>query len=170
MEKSPLKRGFTTIEVIVVVGILGILLVSSYPAILNTLETRSLENSAREILTALQTARFRTIDTKVNHRVRFFQQERGWRYVLEWEREAGTWTAAPGALIKLIPSKFVVTVNLPDDQCVEYSSVGIIEGYDSTRNSIALQSLKLKAKNQPDLRVLQVYAGGSIRNTKLASG
>lgn len=170
MKRPQPKRGFTAIEMIVVIGILGILLVASYPAILNTLETRSLENTTRDILTALQTARFRTIDTKVNHRVRFFQQEGSWRFAIEEESEPGVWTVARGTLTKAIPSNFVVTINLPDDQCIEYSSVGIVEDYDSTRNSVTLQSPKLRARNQPDLRILQVYGGGSVRNLKSSSG
>ncbi|MGB7294409.1 MAG: prepilin-type N-terminal cleavage/methylation domain-containing protein [Candidatus Aminicenantales bacterium] len=164
------RRGFTTIEVIVVVAILGILILSSYPAILNTMETRNLENSTRDILTTLQLARFRSIDTKINHRVRFYQQDGGWRFALEWEQAPDTWTTPPRTAVNSISSRFIVTVDLPASQSVEYSSIGFIEGYDSTRNSIILQSLKLKSKNQPDLRTLQVLGGGSIRNLKSPSG
>ncbi len=170
MKLNQLKRGFTAIEAILVIGILGIFLLASYPSILNTLETRNLENTTRKVLGALQTARFRAIDTKINHRVRFFQEEGLWWYVLEQEQPSHTWTTPPHFFRESIPSSLVVTINLPDNQCVEYSSIGIVDNFDSTQNTITLQSLKLKSKKQPDLRILQVYGGGSIRNIKETSG
>jgi len=47
-------RGFTLIEVIVVVAIIGIIGVSVVPGILSSLETRDLENSARDIFSTIQ--------------------------------------------------------------------------------------------------------------------
>ncbi|MGA2532293.1 MAG: prepilin-type N-terminal cleavage/methylation domain-containing protein [Candidatus Aminicenantales bacterium] len=164
------ERGFTLIEVLVVVAIMGMLMVSMIPGIMNSLETRDLENSARDIQTTLQQARFRAVDNKISHRVRFAQVGGSWRVILEREAAAGVWEAVPGFLTKIISPRYVVTINLPASSSVEFSSLGILEGFDSTRNSVTLQSLKLKGKRQPDLRILTVFGGGSIRYDKASSG
>jgi Tfp pilus assembly protein FimT len=147
------------------VAIMGMLMMITYPSIMNSLETRDLENSARDIQTTLQQARFRAVDTRINHRVRFALTGGLWRVSLERETATGTWEHVPGFLEKIISPKYVVSVNLPvaAQKAIEFSSVGIVQGYDSTQNSLSLQSLKLKAKHQPDLRILTVFGGGSIR-------
>jgi prepilin-type N-terminal cleavage/methylation domain-containing protein len=166
------KRGFTLIEVLVVVGIMGILMLGSIPSIMNSLATRNLDNSARDIQTTLQQARYKSVDAKINYRVRFSQNVGRWWIYLERETANNVWSSVPGFLVKSIPSQFTVTVSLPGtapNQTVEFSSVGIVEGYDSTKNTVTLQSLTLKNKGQPDLRRLQVYGGGSIRYIRAVS-
>jgi len=166
------SRGFTLIEVLVVVGIMGILMLGSIPSIMNSLATRNLDNSARDIQTTLQQARYKSVDAKINHRVRFAQNAGRWWIYLERETANNVWSSVPGFLVKSIPSQFTVTVSLPGtapNQTVEFSPVGIVEGYDSLKNTVTLQSLTLKNKGQPDLRRLQVYGGGSIRYVRAVS-
>ena len=79
------QQGFTFIEVLVVVGILGMILAALYPSILNTLETRGIENSARDILTTMQRAKFQAVKTKLNHRVGFVDNAGIWLYFIERE-------------------------------------------------------------------------------------
>ena len=79
------QRGYTFIEVIVVVGILGMILAAMYPGIMNTLETRGIENSARNILTTMQRAKFQAVRTKINHRVGFLDDGGVWYYFIERE-------------------------------------------------------------------------------------
>lgn len=162
-------RGFTLIEILVTVAIISILSLASYPYIMNTLETRSLENGAREVLTVLQTARYRAIDTKDNHRVRFFQEGTDWRMIIERETSAGNWETSRGFAVRTLPSKFDVTVNLPAGESVVFSSLGVVDGFDSTKNSLVLQSDKLKGYNQPDLRIVRFYGGGSVHYIKTTS-
>lgn len=167
------ERGFTLLEILVVVAIMGMLMMISYPSIMNTLETRDLENSARDIQTTLQQARFRAVDTRVNHRVRFDNTSGSWRVILERETATGTWEHVPGFLEKIISPRFVATLSLPATQAVEFSSIGIVvfpAAYMFTQSSVSLQSLKLKAKHQPDLRILTVFGGGSIRYGRATSG
>jgi prepilin-type N-terminal cleavage/methylation domain-containing protein len=166
------SRGYTLIEILVVVGVMGILLLGSYPSIMNSLGTRNLDNSARDIQTTLQQARYKSIDAKINHRVRFAQNAGRWWIYLERETASNVWSILPSYVVKSIPPQYTVTINLPGtapNQTVEFSSVGIVEGYDSTKNTVTLQSLALKNKGQRDLRILQVYGGGSIRYIRVAS-
>ena len=47
--------------------------------------------------------------------------------------------------------------------------MGVVEGFDSTKNSLELQSDKLKGQNQPDLRIVRFYGGGSVHYIKTTS-
>jgi len=163
------ERGFTMIEVLVVVAIMALMMVLMFPSIMNSLETRNLDNSARDVQTTLQQARYRAVTDKIHFRVRFAQEGGLWRLFLESQDAAGNWAAVPGFFERTISPRFVVTISLPASQAVEFSPVGVVEGYDSTHNSLTLQSLKLKGKRQPDLRVLTVFGGGTIRYVRTAS-
>lgn len=186
------ERGFTLIESLVVIAIIGIMLVSMLPSIMNSLETRNLENSARDIQTTLQQARYRAVKDKVFYRIRFTQDQGYWHMRLETPDPADatgmTWIPVNGFSEKTISPRFVVTLNLPlsPEQAVEFSPVGVIEWSDSGNgckkgggsgggnpnsppNSLTLQSLKLKGQRQPDLRILMIFSGGSIRYEKTKS-
>jgi len=162
----PQKQGFTLIEMLVVLAILGIMTLGSLPAILNSLETRSLENSARDILTTMQQAKFLSVSTKLNHRVIFSNATGSWAYWIEEETSSGTWTRHAKYPYMEIPSKLTPTINLPADLNVEYSSIGFVTNYDGLHNSISIESPKLRKYSQPDLRILMIYAGGSIQYIK----
>jgi prepilin-type N-terminal cleavage/methylation domain-containing protein len=168
------QRGYTFIEVLVVVGVLGMILAAFYPSILNTLETRRLENSAREILTTLQKAKFEAVKTKLNHRVGFLDDGSVWTYFIEREDSPGSWSTMPGFLRKEIPGKLIVSLNFPDvagvpSKGVAFSPLGFVTNFDTTQNSITLQSDKLRKQGQPDLRVVSVFAGGSVHYIKTGS-
>jgi prepilin-type N-terminal cleavage/methylation domain-containing protein len=168
------QRGYTFIEVLVVVGILGMILAAFYPSILNTLETRGIENSARDILTTLQKAKFEAVKTKINHRVGFLDDGGIWLYFIEREDTPGNWSTMPGFIRKEIPEKLIVTLNFPDvagvpSKGVVFSPLGFVTNFDTTQNSITLQSDKLRRKGQPDLRVVAVFAGGSVHYIKTGS-
>lgn len=168
-QTDSLSKGFTLIEALVVIAIVGLLGMALTPGILNSLETRRLESEARDILTTVEKAKFQAVKTKLNYRVRFYQQEENWIYLVEREDPPGTWSAAPGEIPKQVFPGFVVTVNLPTQQ-VEFSALGFISNYDPQQNSVILQSIKLLNKRQPDLREIWFYHGGSIRYEKAASG
>ena len=170
MRNPRAERGFTLIEALVVVAIMGTMTVFMLPSIMNSLETRNLDNSTRDIQTTLQQARYRAVTEKIHYRVRFAETAGLWWVHLESEDAAGTWSAAPRFLEKSISPRFVVTLSLPAAQAVEFSPVGVVEGFDSTHNTLTLQSLKLKGKGQPDLRVLTVFGGGTIRYQRASSG
>ena len=168
------QRGYTFIEVLVVVGVLGMILAAFYPSILNTLETRGLENSARDILTTLQRAKFQAVKTKLNHRVGFLDDAGVWTYFIEREDAPGTWSTMPGVLRREIPEKLTVSLNFPDvagvpSKGVVFSPLGTVLNFDSNLNSISLQSDKLRKQGQPDLRVVSVFAGGSVHYIKTGS-
>jgi len=160
---SPLKkaknRGFTLIEALVVVAILGIASLAFYPLILNSLETRSLESEARKVLSTLERTKFRAVKTKLDHRVRFFEQNGRWFYRVEVEALPDTWQEVSGEVPQSIPNKFNVTINLPS-QWIEFSPLGIVLNY------LIFQSERLARAGQPDLRRIWIYQGGSIRYQK----
>jgi len=167
-------KGYTFIEILVVIGILGLILAALYPSIMNTLETRGLENKARDILTTMQQAKFQAVKTKLNHRVGFLYDGQEWCYFIEREDTPGTWNTMPGFIRKEIPKKFNTLINYPDvvgtpDKGVVFSPIGFVTNFDTTQNTLNLQSDKLKGYGQPDLRVITVYAGGSIHYLKTGS-
>lgn len=168
------QKGFTFIEVLVVVGVLGMILAAIYPSIMNTLETRGLENSARDILTTMQNAKFQAVKTKINHRVGFLNDNGKWFYFIEREDTPGTWNPMPGFVRKEIPQKFIISVNFPDivgtpEKGVEFSPLGFVINFDTNQNNISLQSEKLRGYGQADLRVVSAFAGGSIHYIKTGS-
>jgi prepilin-type N-terminal cleavage/methylation domain-containing protein len=163
------NRGFSLLEILVVIGIMGILMVGAYPSIMNTLATRSLDSAARGIQTSFQVAKFQAVNTKLNHRIRFDNSTGPWTYVVEREVTSGTWVRMPKFLPKIIPSVFTTTVTLPDvpaTKTVVFDSVGMVSNFDTTKKTISIQSAKLKAYGQPDLRTIVFYNGGTIQYLK----
>ena len=168
------QRGYTFIEVLVVIAVLAVILAAFYPGIMNTLETRGIENSARDIQTTMQKAKFQAVKTKINHRVGFLNNGSAWLYFIEREDSPGNWSTLPGYVGKEIPEKLIVTLNFPDitgvpSKGVVFSPLGFITNFDTNQNSISLQSDKLKRGGQPDLRIISVFAGGSVYYTKAES-
>ncbi len=107
------NRGFTLIEVLIVVGIMGMLMLISYPSIMNSLETRGLENTARDIQSSMQVAKFQAVKTRINHRIRFSNTTGPWFFAIERQAPDGTWATMHGSIPKSISGKFTLTLNLP---------------------------------------------------------
>jgi len=156
------RKGFTLVEIMVAIAIIGIMALIFYPNIINTLESRKIEGSAREVLMTLQRAKFQAVKTKLNHRVRFEAVGEGWVYYIEKEDNPTEWNTIRGFLRKSIPLEFQVDVDFPSET-VEFSPLGFVANYSSAQNSITLQSLKLSTYGKPDQRVINVMAGGSIQ-------
>lgn len=167
-------RGFTLIEIVIVIGIMGILMLVSYPSILNVMATRNLENTTREVQTFLQQAKLQAVSTKIVHRVRFFRPGGTfWAYDMERLQMDGTWIKAQGnAPRKTIPAAFNVTITFPTvgaDHMAVFSPLGTFTEFAVNQNSITLQSPKLDRPNQMDERVLSIFMGGSIQYAKRKS-
>ncbi len=165
--------GFTLIEVLIVLGIMGIFMLVSYPSIMNTMAARNLDNSTREIQTFMQQTKLRAVDTKIVHRVRFYLADEGyWVYEMERLQMDGTWVRAGDAPRKVIPNRLNVTMSLPAsgaDHIVIFSPVGAFVNFVANQNSIVLQSPKLDRPGQMDERVLSLFMGGSIHYAKRKS-
>jgi prepilin-type N-terminal cleavage/methylation domain-containing protein len=159
------ERGFTLIESLVVIAIIGIIMLMAYPNIKNSLEMRALENEAREILTTLQQAKFQAVKTKLNHRVNFDSSLGYWVYYIERETSFNNWVEVPGTIRKSIPSKLTTTVNLPA-QVVVFSPLGFVLNYNTAQHDISVQSPNIQRQGQPSTRTIVIYAGGSIQYTK----
>jgi prepilin-type N-terminal cleavage/methylation domain-containing protein len=168
-------RGFTLIEILIVIGIIGIVMVASYPSILNTMAVRNLENETREIQTFLQQTKLQAVSTRIAHRVRFYRDlAPAWSYRLERLQADGTWGDAQRGPIKTISTSFNVTITLPTDTLTGdpvavFSALGMFPQFAVNRNSITLQSPKLAANDQDDQRVLSIFMGGSIEYARRKS-
>lgn len=166
-------RGFTLIEVLVVIGILGIFIAVSYPSILNTMAVRNLENTTRQIQTYLQQTKLQAVSTKIVHRVRFSRVAAGyWVYEMERLEPNGTWVRALGTPRKTIPNRLNVTITLPldgADPIAIFSPVGAVVNFAVGQNSITLQNPNLDRPGQMDERVISLFLGGSIQYSKRKS-
>ena len=173
MRHRPGARGFTLIEVLVVVGIMGILLAVGYPSILNTMAVRNLENTTRQVQTYLQQTKLRAVDTKIVHRVRFYQADGGyWVYEMERLQVDGTWARVEGPPRKTISGRYNVTITLPaagSDHIAIFTPVGAVANFAVDQNAIVIQSPRLLARGQMDERVISLFMGGSIQYAKRKS-
>jgi prepilin-type N-terminal cleavage/methylation domain-containing protein len=159
------KNGYTMIEVLIVVAVLGVLLLVSYPNIKNSLEVRNLDNQARSILGTFQQAKFQAVRNKLNYRVRFDNSLGYWTYYLEAEVNYLVWQAVPGTGRKSIPQKYVTTVNLPNN-VVEFSPLGMPNNFSTTQHDVTIQSPKLATQGKLSRRIINVFGGGSVQFLK----
>lgn len=160
------RGGFTLLEILIVLGIFGILAVVYYPSVKNSFEIRGFDNAGRDILTTLQMAKWQAVTSKYNHRVRFASDAAGWSYRIEIENPAGTWTLKRGQSVKRISTDFGVTLSLPANSSVIFDATGFVSGFDSTKNTISLSSSRLALLGQPNLRQVRFYASGSTQFIK----
>lgn len=162
------RPGLTLLELMIVVGILGIFALTTYPAIVNVLRVRALESQTREVMMDLNRAKMLAVKNKTEVRLIFSQTAGGtWTYILE--EDAGSGWAVPGGIIrKSISSDIQIVINLPD-LSVEYSPLGLVDNSAAGQNTIVLSSDKVKALNQPDVRSLTIFGGGSILYAKSSS-
>lgn len=174
LSKSRAAGGFSLIEVVIVIGIMSIFMIVSFPSILNTMEARDLENTTRQVQTYLHQAKLRSVTTKIPQRVRFYQVDSAyWAYEMEEEQPDGTtWARVPGAPRKTIPDRFTVTISLPasgSDHVAVFSPIGTVPDFAVGQNEIVIRSPKLDRQGQMDERVIGVFMGGSISYAKRAS-
>ncbi len=164
------RKGYTLIGILVAIAVIGVIGLAVSPQIMNTLELRTLENSALEVVSTMERAKFLAIKSKLNHRIRFDNSSGNWVMMMEQETAAGTWDEVPGFIPKPLNSKFNLTFNLPADLSVVFSPTGLVVNYDVTKHSIVMQSDRMVRYNQPDQREVIFYFGGSIRYVKSSSG
>lgn len=160
------SSGFSMIELIAAIAILGIMLAYGVPRFTNTQAVRSIDNEARTILMTLQTAKWQAAVTGLSHRLLFKSSDGTWSYRLERETSSGTWTLVPGTIEKGISSELGIMISLPASLTVVFGPTGFILNYDSEKNSITLSSAKLESLGQLSRRTIRLFAGGSTRMDK----
>jgi prepilin-type N-terminal cleavage/methylation domain-containing protein len=164
------RDGFTLIEMVIVLAIIGILTLGSYSSILNSVEVRNLDNAAREIVSSLQQAKWQAVTDKLNHRLRFINTSGVWTYLVETENPAGTWTTEPRITTKSVPTRFTVGMNLPSGYAVVFTPIGFVSGYNSSLNTVTVTSAKLGGLSQPNRWTIRVLASGSFQLIKTSAG
>jgi prepilin-type N-terminal cleavage/methylation domain-containing protein len=171
--KRPAAGGFTLIEILVVIGILGIFMVVSYPSIINTMAVRNLDNTTRQVQTFMQQTKLQAVSTKIIHRVRFtWVDDSYWAYDMERLQPNGTWVKALGTPRKTISNLFNVNIDLPlegSDPIAVFSPVGSVVNFAVDQNTVIIRSPKLTRPGQMDERVISLFMGGSIQYAKRAS-
>jgi prepilin-type N-terminal cleavage/methylation domain-containing protein len=164
------RKGYTLIQMLVAVAVIGVVALVVTPEIINSLEVRGLENSAREVVSLLERAKFLAVKTKLNHRVRFDNSTGDWILRIEQETTAGVWDFVPGYLETILPPKFTLTLYLPaGDPTVVFNPMGWVLNYDQNNHSIVLFSDRISRYDQPDQREVIFYLGGSMRFIKTNS-
>lgn len=151
--------GFTLIEVLLVVALVAIMALMLMPSISNSLENRDLENKAKEVLIAMQKAKFEAVKTKINHRVRFRNNGDDWTYFIERQVDSATWNRISGFIGRNIPSKFNVAVTFPN-YTVVFSPMGFVENYTVGQDSLSIQNPRLD--DPRNIRLVNVFAGGAV--------
>ena len=158
MSKNSRKKsgssGFSVVEMLVVLGIIGIAVAASMPSVLNTSVTWSINNATSEIVSMLQYTKFQAVKTGVDHRLRFYQSSGEWIYVLEEIDGAGNWAQVHGVIPRTIDTAMDITVNLPD-LSVEFSSIGVVTNFSSSQKTVTLHHETLEKYQKPDLRVIE---------------
>jgi type IV fimbrial biogenesis protein FimU len=164
----PIRRrpGFTMVEIMACVLILGITLTGAVPAYFNSQRIRLLDVTSGQIRMALQTAQWQAAANKISYRLRFTTSGGIWSYRLEREAASGTWVLVPKSGPFMIPSAITATVSLPSTLDIVFLSTGLVANYDSTKNTIVLDSARLQKLGQTSRRTLRILAGGSVQFVK----
>jgi prepilin-type N-terminal cleavage/methylation domain-containing protein len=165
------RQGYTLIQLLIAIALIGVIALVVSPEIINSMEVRGLENSVRDMMITMERAKFLAIKSKLNHRVRFDNSMGPWILLVEQETASGVWERIPGLVEKSIPDKFNLTLNLPSaDPTVVFSPMGLVLNYDQTNHNVVLQSDRLRRHEQPDQREVVFYFGGSLKLVKSSSG
>jgi len=164
------RKGYTLIQVLVAVAVIGVVSLVVSPNLINSMEVRALENTVRDMMITMERAKFMAIKTKLNHRVLFDNSNGPWTMQIQQETASAVWDEVQGYVTKTIPAKFNLTLNLPSgDLSVVYTPTGIVKNYDLASHSVILQSDRVKHYQLPDQREVVFYFGGSMRFVKSSS-
>jgi prepilin-type N-terminal cleavage/methylation domain-containing protein len=91
---SPSTAGFTLLETIIVVSIIGILSASAAPSWFNLINRQRLNTAQSQVYQAMQQARSQAMLQKVTWQVSFRQAQVGSQQVVQWSRHQANITPA----------------------------------------------------------------------------
>ncbi len=130
--RLPGIRGFTLIESVIILAVLGILLVIGSHSLLSVAPRYRLEISAGEVRTGLNAARFKAIFEMTSVRVQFsgegFSTER-------YNSENGTWT--------LVSRKILEGVRIEANNAPIFTAMGTVSGLATITVSNAWGAYKI---------------------------
>jgi len=117
-------RGFTIVEMMVSLGIIGFVSVISLPALISQLAGYDIEKSAKEISSAMMVARIRAIETQMPHRLKFDLNSNPQKFIIQrgvTSRAVTTWTDD----VTIKEMKEDIVINRVDDAKGKGKSSGI---------------------------------------------
>lgn len=91
--RTPWNRGFSLIEAMVVLVVLGIVLAAAVPDFVSSNKRRRVEASATDLSARIQMARQRTVATRIPHRVILHRASRA--YWIEQQETDSNWIRFP---------------------------------------------------------------------------
>ncbi len=92
------RRGFTTLEVLVVLALMGLFLLAAMPSLVRFYHNYQLRTAASQLQIHIRLARYLAVKQKTPYRVRVFPETDGTSpnsYVVE-RRDGSGWTPLPG--------------------------------------------------------------------------
>ncbi|MBM3285842.1 MAG: hypothetical protein FJY88_00605 [Candidatus Eisenbacteria bacterium] len=131
MTRPAKNLGFTLVETMVIVVVLGLLLAASIPDFADSNRRRRVEAATDQIATALQIARQRAIATRVPHRVVLDPENRA--YWTERSQSDSTWVMDPDE-IRTLPTAVNWSSSAggdPENLDIEFESRGTVLAEDA---------------------------------------
>ena len=165
MEGLKMRKGFTLIEVLVILAIVGILIVLGYPSIRTSIEVRKLDDNAREILATLQRAKFQAVKTKTIHSMSFDLAQNTYTLSI-YDYTNNQWRIIQRKVLSAPVNFSLISLADPDNLgAIDTANQVIFNslGFADRQGSIIIQNPNLtNYEGIEDQRLIRIMIGGSI--------
>lgn len=128
------ERGFTLVEIGIVLGVTGILLTLAVPSLKGWKESISLRNAAATVMNALVTSRIRAIAERRN-------------YTLSVDYTADSYTIAPSGEVGRLSGSADLYVDSSDPDCPPLSVQNVLFRPNSTADAAGFEAVYLRSRS-----------------------
>lgn len=77
------KQGFSLVELLISIGVLGLIAAIFFPSVKNSISNLTLANDSKEMVTDLREAQQRTVTEQSNYYIQFIEAENKYRLIKE---------------------------------------------------------------------------------------